>query len=67
MGEFNVWLRWPDGRTEKIADKVHSVRQEEPAIVTLRQPSAEPRYILGTIQEIDILKQTITLLPQNQL
>jgi hypothetical protein len=67
MCEFSVWLRWPDGRTEKIADGVHSVRQEERAIATLRGPLAEPRYILGTIQEIDVLKQTITLLPQNQL
>lgn len=67
MGEFSVWLRWPNGRTEKIADNVQSVRQEEPAIVTLRQPPAEPRYVLGTIQAIDVLQQTIMFLPGYRL
>lgn len=67
MGEFSVWLRWPDGRTEKIADNVQSVRQEERSIAVLRWPLAEPRYILGRIQAIDVVKQTITLVPRNRL
>ena len=67
MADFSVWLRWPDGRTEKIADNVQSVRQAERSIAVLREPLAEPRYILGRIQEIDVLKQTITLVPRNRV
>jgi len=67
MGDFSVWLRWPDGRTEKIADNVQSVRQAERSIAVVRGPLAEPRYILGRIQEIDVLKQTIMLVPRNRL
>jgi predicted RNA-binding protein len=61
MCESSVWLRHPDGRAEKIADDVLIVRQEGPVVI-LRALLAEPRRVVGTIQEIDSLKHTITLL-----
>ena len=61
MCESSVWLRYPDGRTEKIADDVLVVTQEGKSVV-LRGLLAEPRRIVGTIQEIDSLKHTITLM-----
>lgn len=61
MCESSVWLRYPDGRTEKIADDVLVVTQAGKTVV-LCGLLAEPCRIIGTIQEIDSLKHTITLL-----
>lgn len=60
MCESSVWLRYPDGRTEKIADDVLVVTQEGEAVV-LRWFLAEPRRVAGTIQEVDAVKHVITL------
>lgn len=60
MCESSVWLRYPDGRTEKIADDVLVVTQEGGTVV-LRWFLAEPRRVAGTIQEVDAVKHVITL------
>ena len=61
MCESTVWLRHPDGRTEKIVNNVLFAKQDGKWVV-LRGPLAEPRRVLGTIQEIDSFKHTITVL-----
>lgn len=60
MCESSVWLRYPDGRTEKIADDVLVVAQEGETVV-LRWFLTEPRRVVGTIQEVDAVKHVITL------
>lgn len=60
MCQSSVWLRYPDGRAEKIADDVLVVTQEGEAVV-LRWFLAEPRRVAGTIQEVDAVKHIITL------
>lgn len=60
MCQSSVWLRHPDGHTEKIADDVLIVRQEGP-LVSFGGLLAESMQITGTIQEIDAMKHTITL------
>lgn len=60
MCQSSVWLRYPDGHTEKIADDVLVVSQEGEAVV-LRWFLAEPRRVAGTIQEVDAVKHIITL------
>lgn len=60
MCQSSVWLRHPDGHTEKIADDVLIVRQEGP-FVLFGGLLAEPMQITGTIQEIDAMKHTIIL------
>lgn len=60
MCQSSVWVRYPDGRTEKIADDVLVVAQEGEAVV-LRWFLAEPRRVVGTIQEVDAVKHVITL------
>jgi predicted RNA-binding protein len=60
MCESSVWLRYPDGRTEKIADDVLIVAQEGDTVV-LRWFLAEPRRVVGTIRELDAIKHIITL------
>jgi predicted RNA-binding protein len=60
MCESSVWLRYPDGRTEKIADNVLVVAQEGDTVV-LRWFLAEARHVVGTIREVDAIKHTITL------
>ncbi len=60
MCQSSVWLRYPDGRVEKIADDVLIVTQEGDTVV-LRWFLAEPRRVVGTIQEVDATKHVITL------
>lgn len=60
MCQSSVWLHYPDGRTEKIADDVLVVAQEGDTVV-LRWFLAEPRHVMGTIQEVDAIKHIITL------
>jgi len=60
MCESSVWLRYPDGRTEKIADNVLVVAQEGDTVV-LRWFLAEPRRVVSTIREVDAIKHVITL------
>jgi predicted RNA-binding protein len=60
MCQSSVWLRYPDGHTEKIANDVLIVRQEGP-VVLFGGIMAEPMRVTGTIQEIDAMKHTITL------
>lgn len=62
MGEFSVWLRYPSGHKEKIADSIELVQQDG-RIVILYWRQAESRYVLGALQEIDVLNRIITLLP----
>jgi predicted RNA-binding protein len=61
MCESTIWLRYPDGRTEKIADDILLVKQEGPTVI-LRGLMVEPVQLAGTIQEIDSLKHVVTLL-----
>jgi predicted RNA-binding protein len=61
MCESTVWLRHPNGHTEKIADSVLIAIQDGNAVV-LRGLLAGPRRVLGTIHEIDSFKHTITVL-----
>jgi predicted RNA-binding protein len=60
MCESSVWLQYPDGRTEKIADNVLIVTQEGPQVV-LRWFLAEPRRVAGRIHQVDAIKHIITL------
>lgn len=60
MCQSSVWLRHPDGHTEKIADDVLIVRQEGP-VVLFGGLLAEPMQVTGTIQEINAMNHTITL------
>lgn len=63
MCESSVWVRHPDGRTEKIADNILIAQQDGPNVV-LRGLLSEPLCVAGTIQEIDSLKHTITLITE---
>lgn len=60
MCQSSVWLQYPGGYTEKIADDVLIVRQEGP-MVLFGGLLAEPMQVIGTIQEINAMKHTITL------
>jgi len=60
MCESSVWLQYPDGRTEKIADNVLIATQEGPEVV-LRWFLAEPRRVTGRIYQVDAIKHIITL------
>jgi predicted RNA-binding protein len=60
MCESSVWARYPDGRTEKIADDVLCAKQEGEEVV-LRWFLKEPLRVVGTIQEVDAVKHIITL------
>jgi predicted RNA-binding protein len=61
MCQSSIWLKHPDGQTEKIADDILIVRQEGPYVLFGRW-LAEPMQITGTIREIDAMKHTITLI-----
>jgi predicted RNA-binding protein len=60
-----VWTRFPDGRLEKIADDVLIMRQEG-TLVVWRSYLGESFQLKGSIQEIDSLKHTITLLATDE-
>lgn len=60
MCQSAVWIRYPDGRAEKIGDDVLVVTQEGDMVV-LRWLLAEPQRVPGKIQEVDSIKHIITL------
>lgn len=60
MCESSVWLRFPDGHEEKIADNVLIVTQEGDTVV-LHWFLAEPRRVKGTILEVDAVRHIIAL------
>lgn len=60
MCQSSVWLRHPDGNTEKIAEDVMIVRQDGP-LVLFAGLFGQPMQITGTIQEVDAMHHTITL------
>ena len=62
MNGYSVWLRYPDGREEKLADGIERVQQDgRVAIAYGRQ--AEPCFVLGALQEIDVMNRIIAILP----
>lgn len=60
MCESRVFLQYPDGRIEKIADDVLVVTQQEDKVI-LQWLFDQPRSIPGVIQEVNAIKHTITL------
>ena len=60
MCESGLWVNYPDGRAEKIADDVLLVTQEDGTVV-LRWFLAEPRRLQGRIVAVDAVKHVITL------
>ncbi len=60
MCESSVWLRYPDGHEEKIADDVLIATQEGDTVV-LQWFLAEPQRIKGTILKVDAMRHVITL------
>lgn len=61
MCESSVWVRHPDGRTEKIAEGILIAQQDGPDVI-LRGLLSEPLRVAGMLQEIDSLKHIITLM-----
>ena len=61
MCESSVWVRHPDGHTEKIAGDI-LIAQQDGSDVILRGLLSEPLRVAGMLQEIDSLKHTITLI-----
>lgn len=60
MCESNVWARYPNGETEKIADDVLYITQEGEQVV-LRWFLKEPMRVTGRIVSVDAVKHTIML------
>lgn len=60
MCESSVWVRYGDGRSEKVAEDILIARQEGDWVV-LRGLMKEPQCIRAMIHEADSLKHTITL------
>ncbi len=60
MCESDVWARYPDGQTEKIADDVLYVTQEGEEVV-LRWFLKEPLRVVGRIVAVDAVKHVVTL------
>ncbi len=60
MCESDVWARYPDGQTEKIADEVLYATQEGEEVV-LRWFLKEPLCIVGRIVAVDAVKHVVTL------
>lgn len=60
MCESSVWVRYPDGHTEKIADDVLIVTQDDDTVV-LQWFLKEPRRVPGRIREVDAVRHVITL------
>jgi predicted RNA-binding protein len=60
MCESNVWVRYPEGQTEKVADDVLYATQEGGEVV-LRWFLKEPVRVTGRIVAVDAVKHTITL------
>jgi hypothetical protein len=62
MNGFSVWLRYSDGREEKLADSIERV-QRDGRVAIAYGPQAEPCYVLGALHEIDILNRIIAIVP----
>jgi len=60
MCESDVWARYPDGQTEKVADDVLYVTQEGEEVV-LRWFLKEPLRVVGRIVAVDAVKHVVTL------
>jgi predicted RNA-binding protein len=60
MCESDVWARYPDGQTEKIADDVLYVTQEGNEVV-MRWFLKEPLRVVGRIVAVDAVKHVVTL------
>jgi len=60
MCESDVWARYPDGQTEKVADDVLYVTQEGEEVI-LRWFLKEPLRLMGRIVAVDAVKHVVTL------
>ena len=60
MCESDVWARYPDGQTEKIANEVLYAMQEGEEVV-LRWFLKEPLRVVGRIVAVDAVKHVVTL------
>lgn len=60
MCQSSVWARYPDGRTEKIADDVLIAVQNGEAVM-LRWFLKDSARVIGTIQEVNAIKHVIIL------
>lgn len=60
MCESTIWLQYPDGHKEKIAQDVLFIKQEGP-MVWFRGLLAGPTEIAGTILEVNAMEHTVTL------
>lgn len=60
MCESNVWVRYPNGESEKIADDVLYITQEGEEVV-LRWFLKEPLRVTGRIVSVDAVKHVVIL------
>jgi predicted RNA-binding protein len=60
MCQSSVWVRYPDGHTEKIADDVLYATQAGEEVV-LRWFLKDPWRVTGDIREVDAVKHVIML------
>jgi len=60
MCESDVWARYPEGETEKVAEDVLYVTQEGDEVV-LRWFLKEPQRVVGRIIAVDAVKHVVTL------
>lgn len=60
MCESNVWARYPNGESEKIADDVLYITQEGEDVV-LRWFLKEPMRVAGRIVSVDAVKHVVIL------
>lgn len=60
MCESSVWLLYPDGQSEKVADHVMIATQEGDEVV-LRWFLDAPRRVRGTLRQVDANKHRIII------
>lgn len=60
MCESSVWLLYPDGQSEKVADNVMIATQEGDEVV-LRWFLDKPRRVRGTLRQVDANKHRIII------
>lgn len=60
MCESSVWLLYPDGQTEKVADSVMIATQDGDDVV-LRWFLDAPRRVRGTLRQVDANKHRIII------
>lgn len=60
MCESSIWLLYPDGQSEKIADNVMIVTQDGDEVV-LRWFLDKPRRVTGSIRQVDANKHRIII------